>query len=749
MKSYVDVAVPPLPNPLSYRVDPSVKGAKVGARVTVPLGRRTSVGYIVSCSDSPTYKSEDNQTPLLEAVDIKSIDSSIPPEPCFSPSQLNFFRKVSSYYGSCLSQVIDVAIPPSAPTKKVKIISLINASLWTQESRSKKISIILEILKEQNGKILLSELNRKIKSSAASLKKLSELGVVSIEELESAYPDGNLGEAPIWARTEVELNSHQDSAVKAIINSSTNGEFKTFLLHGVTGSGKTEVYIEAAKSVLAQGKSVIVIVPEIALTPQLIDRFRARLGNNIGTLHSGLNKRIRWHSWQNLLNQKSFMAIGARSAIFAPVENIGLIIVDEEHDSSFKQSEGLRYNARDMAILRAQLANCPVVLGSATPSLESYYRARFGKYSLIELPNRHAASQHLPIEVVNLSTIKPWEMPSPNISPILLKSIEDAISRREQVFLLYNRRGFASFMQCDKCGDCVECPQCSVSLTYHQHKHSLVCHYCGSQITPPEFCSKCIEAGQKEPGKLERHGGGTERVFDEIANLFPDVQVDRLDRDTATSADAYKNILNRVRSGETGILVGTQMIAKGHDLPNVTLVGVVDCDVGIHMPDFRASERAFQLLTQVAGRAGRGEKSGKVILQTRTPHHSAIRKTVENDFVGFAKLELGQRQKLNYPPFSKLLRILASSPEQSYIEPYLCGVRDEITKTIEELGLNVKILGPTTAPLHKIKGLFRCHLLLKSDSSASLNKILHSTCLRIRPNKNIKLVFDVDPYDMM
>jgi len=749
MKPFVDVAVPPLPNPLSYRVDPSVVGAAVGARVQVPLGRRTSVGYIVSCSDSPTYKpeSEEDQTSFLEGSEIKSIDPSIPPEPCFSPAQLNFFKKVSSYYGASLSQVIDVAIPPSAPAKRSKVISLVNKS--GLDEKSKKISAIFEVIKEHQGRISLLELNRRIKSAAPSLKKLSDLGIIKIEEVDNTDSLGDLGDAPSWAATSVALNPHQDKAVTAIINSSAKSEFKTFLLHGITGSGKTEVYIEAAKNVLAQGKSVVVIVPEIALTPQLIDRFRARLGNNIGTLHSGLNKRIRWHSWQNLLNKKSFMAIGARSAIFAPVENIGLIIVDEEHDGSFKQSEGLRYNARDMAILRAQLENCPVVLGSATPSLESYYRARFGKYTLIELPTRHAATQHLPVEVVDLRTVKPWEMPSPNISPVLLKNIEEAIARREQVFLLYNRRGFASFMQCDKCGDCVECPQCSVSLTYHQHKNSLVCHYCGSTIIPPEFCAKCMEANKKDPGKLERHGGGTERVFEEVANLFPDVRVDRLDRDTATSAEAYKDILNKVRSGETGILVGTQMIAKGHDLPNVTLVGVVDCDVGIHMPDFRASERAFQLLTQVAGRAGRGEKAGKVILQTRTPHHTAIIKTVENDFIGFAKLELGQRQKLGYTPFSKLLRIVASSPEQSYLEPYLSGVRDEIQKTIETQKLSVKVLGPSTAPLHKIKGLYRHHLLLKSDSTASLNKILHSTCLRIKANKNIKLVFDVDPYDMM
>jgi primosomal protein N' (replication factor Y) len=750
MKFYVDVAVPPLPNLLSYKVDSDSAEAQVGSRITVPLGRRTSIGYIVNRSETSSYKiASDSQTSFLEEDSVKPIDYSIPPEPCFSPSQLNFFKKVSNYYGSSLSQVIDVAVPQSAPCKKIKIITLIQGDNLEGLGKSGKAREIIQILKEHNGQYLLTELNRRIKSSGPILKKLSSLNIISIKEQDDLESVDALGEKTTWAQTEVTLNSFQKSAVNEITKSSSAGEFKTFLLHGITGSGKTEVYIEAAREVLANGKAVIVIVPEIALTPQLIDRFRARLGDNIGTLHSGLHKRIRWDSWQRLLNKKSFMAIGARSAIFAPVENIGLIIVDEEHDGSFKQSEGLRYNARDMAIMRAQLENCPVVLGSATPSLESYYRARSGKYKLLELPVRHAASQELPIEVVDLRTIKPWEMPSQNISPALLKEIENTIAKREQVFLLYNRRGFASFLQCEKCGESVECPQCSVSLTYHQFRNSLVCHYCGVTNQPMEFCPKCLAKKEPEPGKLTQRGGGTERVFEEVANLFPDAQVDRLDRDTATDIESYKSILNKVRAGETAILVGTQMIAKGHDLPNVTLVGVVDCDVGIHMPDFRASERAFQLLTQVAGRAGRGAKAGKVILQTRTPHHAAIRKTVENDFIGFAKLELGQRQKLNYPPFNRLLRIVAASGELENIEPYLTGVRAEIEKLITEQSLPVQILGPSPAPLQKIKGLYRFHLLLKSNSGAALNKIIHGVCLRLKSHSNMRLIFDMDPYEML
>lgn len=752
MKLFVDVAIPPLPTPLSYRVPALIGRVEIGSRITVPLGRRTSVGYVVGLSDLPPPSFvQSAQTALLEEFSddgIRSIDSSVLPELCFSPQQLEFFKKVAAYYGAPLSQVIDVAIPAHYPTRKVKTATLIQNSEVILPARSKRCKSIIELLEQNGGNLPVPDINRHIKAASAPLKKLIELGLVIINDADESRTSIT-EEAPIWAQTSVSLNKEQAQALKEISTASTNDIFKTILLHGVTGSGKTEVYIEAAKATLAAGKSVLIIVPEIALTPQLIDRFRARLGNNIGTLHSGLSKKIRWESWQKLLKKEWFVAIGARSALFAPLEKVGLIVVDEEHDGSFKQSEGLRYNARDMAILRGQLENCPVVLGSATPSLESYYRARSGKFSLLSLPLRHAKSQILPIDVVDLRTVKPWEMPSPSISPVLLKAIENSIAKREQVFLLYNRRGFASFLQCESCGDTVECPQCSVTLTYHQHRNSLLCHYCGVAIQPMEFCPSCVAKATSTPGKLEQRGGGTERVYDEIAGLFPDATVDRLDRDTATSVEAYKSILHKVRSQETAILVGTQMIAKGHDLPNVTLVGVVDCDVGIHMPDFRAAERSYQLLTQVAGRAGRGEKAGRVILQTRAPHHISIRKTVENDYEGFAKIELGQRQRLGYPPFSRLFRIVAAAPESSSSESVLLTIREEIQKLIEILNLKISILGPAPAPLQKLKGLFRYHLLMKSPSSAALNRVLRDVCNKGKYSKEVRLTFDIDPYEML
>ncbi len=754
MTSFVDVLIPPLPEPFSYRVPKESSAITVGFRVTIPFGNRKTFGYVVSKSNVSSFKDQPvkpNKQEYLLGIEelkkdkIKSIDPSFY-ELCFAPSQLDFFKKVSEYYGSPLSNVIDVAIPPTVPEKSVKSARIIK-EIDTALLKGNKAREIFADIKKAGGNLSLIEISRSHKNCNPAIKKLTELGAIEIDIKVQSDSYVSSENSPSWAAREVSLNPEQETALNIINQAQEMGIFKTVLLHGVTGSGKTEVYIEAAAKALAKGKGVIIVVPEIALTPQLIDRFKARLGNNIASLHSGLNKRIRWDSWKALLDQRCKIAIGARSAIFAPIENIGLIIVDEEHDSSYKQSEGLRYNARDMAILMGQLKCCPVVLGSATPSLESYYKARSSKFTLSTLNSQFAINSGLKIEVVDLRQLKPWEMASQNISPMLLKTIEDAVVKREQVFLLYNRRGFASFLQCDKCGETVQCPNCSVTLTYHNFKNSLVCHYCGIHVAPFEFCSVCPD--QEKPGALIKRGGGTEKIFEEVRDLFPDVIVDRLDRDTVSNIDSYKVILDRVRSGKTGILVGTQMIAKGHDLPNVTVVGVIDCDVGIHMPDFRATERAFQLLTQVAGRAGRGDRPGKVILQTRMPEHPSIVKTVERDYVGLAKIELGHRQQLGYPPFSRLLRIIASSENEELPQSFLAGLKVLALRLINERQMKVTVLGPAPAPLQKLKSLWRWHLLIKSESPSAINLVLQSLMRIELRDRNIKLIFDVDPQEML
>ena len=757
MKEFINVAIPPLTQALSYRLSNSSDNIDVGDRVLVPLGKRKIFGYVISKESEPNIdlKPKVSSQLSLESFDnnditskIKSIEPHQATGRCFLPEQLEFFKKVSEYYGSPLSNVIDVAIPSVITEKKKQIIKLLDKDPQLPK-RSKKAQAIVSELQKNGPSIDYEDLKRLEKGILPVLKKLAEQGVVSISE-QSVDPQFlNNETVSNWAIKEATLNDQQNRALQYILKYTESEKFRQILLHGITGSGKTEIYIEAAAKVLEKGKTVIIIVPEIALTPQLIDRFKARLGNNIASLHSGLSKRTRWESWQALLTGRCNIAIGARSAIFAPLKNVGLVIVDEEHDSSYKQSDGLRYNARDMAILKAQMSSCPVVLGSATPSLESYLQARSGRFSLVEISNKFAAHQKLDIEVIDLKSVKPWEMVSPNISPRLLSAIENAIANREQVFLLYNRRGFASFLQCDTCGTPVQCPNCSVTLTYHHFRNSLVCHYCGLNRTPSQFCTICPSVGNKEPGTLSKHGSGTERIFEEISDLFPDAQVDRLDRDTVNSVDSYKEILNKVRSGQTSILVGTQMIAKGHDLPNVTLVGVIDCDVGLHMPDFRAAERSFQLLTQVAGRAGRGEKPGTVILQTRIPNHPSIKKTLEHDYIGFAKGELGQRQKLEYPPFVRLMRIVASSTIENTILPALESLKQRALEIIQSQNLSVKILGPAPAPLQRLKSSWRWHLLFKSTSAVSLHKLLNQLNLYQARNPKVKVIFDIDPQEML
>lgn len=759
MKHFVNVVIPPLAEPLSYTIPTSESSIDVGHRVVVPLGNRLLTGYVVSIVKEIKLKSKPKESSQLSlsaeleqdnSVKVKSIILSDQNNRCFMPEHLSFFQKVGDYYCAPLSSVIDVAIPGSVKEKLKKKVRLLNQNPSPElVKRSKKAQDVINILNANNLTFDLEELKRLVKGVGPVLKRLSEQGILIIED--GAPTTTKLFDENIagWAPTAVDLNRQQINSLNKINSATDLNKFETFLLHGVTGSGKTEVYIEAAAHTIALGKSVIIIVPEIALTPQLIDRFRARLGDNIASLHSGLSKKARWQSWKALLEGRCKIAIGARSAIFAPLIDVGLIVVDEEHDSSYKQSDGLRYNARDMAILKAQMSKCPVVLGSATPSLESYYKARTGKFTLLRLDSRYSTAPPLNIEVVDLRNIKPWQMHSPNISNKLLKAIENTVAKHEQVFILYNRRGFASFLQCDSCGNSIQCPNCSVAFTYHQYKNSLLCHYCGLTSSLIEYCPGCIKTGEADSAKLIQRGGGTEKIFEEISNLFPDIKIARLDRDTVSSIDSYKEILDQVRSGSTGILVGTQMIAKGHDLPNVTLVGVVDCDVGLHMPDFRAAERNFQLLTQVAGRAGRGDKPGQVILQTRMPFHPSISETLSQDYINFAKIELTKRRDLEYPPFVRLLRIVAGSSEEQLLKPCLIDFRARAEEFIKAHGLGIKILGPAPAPLLKLKALWRWHILFKSQSVSSLNKLLlylQSTSTR---DKRIRVAFDVDPREML
>ena len=754
MPQLVDVVIPPLFQAYTYALpDELLPIVDVGFEVEVPLGKRNATGFVIS-------KSTDQDAQPNLSYEVKEVVKVSADYPYFDPSQIGFFQWVADYYGVGLGNVIDVALPHAVSQKFSRYVRLTDAQ--HTQIRGKLQKRIIELLETASGGMDYSAILRKQRGAGPALKRLEALGVVTIDSSEILDHHVDHTPPPQWAKTEVDLNEPQTHALNAIVQHAREKKFQTTLLYGVTGSGKTEVYIEAMSAVVGAGMGALVLVPEIALTPQLIDRFRARLGNDIAVLHSGLDRRARWDSWRALLEKRHFIAIGARSGVFAPVPNLGLIIVDEEHDSSYKQAEGLRYNARDLAVVRGKFHNCPVVLGSATPSLESYYNAAAKRYIPASLPLRHSAAAPATIELVDLNKLRPRDMLSKNISPQLHQALKEVLARGEQAFILYNRRGFASYLQCEKCEAVVECPNCSVTFTYHQNRNRLLCHYCNLSIVPPEFCTNCSrtdstdtpdESGNSEkylvPGLLVQRGAGTERIYDEVRTFFPDSVVDRLDRDVANNVASYRDILDRVRDGVTSILVGTQMIAKGHDLPNVTLVGVVDCDVGLHFPDFRAGERVFQLLTQASGRAGRATKPGRVILQTRVPKHLSIVKTLQHDYEGYAKAELQSRAALGDPPFTRILRIIVSAGEQHTPGKILAEFKTFLEADIEANTRDITILGPTPAPLEKLKTEWRWHLLLKCKSATPLIQVMNELKARTKKRKGVKILYDLDPQDLL
>ena len=732
-----NVVIAPLSQQFTYSIPETlVASLAFGDRVVVPFGNRVVEGYVTSIGLAQTTIS----------AKIKPIQQRLSPHPCFDSKQLELFQWVANFYCEPLASVIDLAVPEIslAPLEQVVVLA---ASYSHNEVRGSLQTKIVETLARHDGRLKITRLRQLFRGYHAALRSLESRAIVRIE---TAPPDvNNSGEPIARAESSIRLIDSQEVALSAINAGLDKAAFAAFLLHGVTGSGKTEVYIKAIEQVRANGGSALIMVPEIALTPQLIDRFTAVFPSGISVLHSALKKRDRWESWSALLNGRSNIAIGARSAVFAPLQNLRLIIVDEEHDASYKQHDGIRYHGRDLAIKRAQMLACPVVLGTATPSLESYLNAARKRFHYIALPQRASLHQKLDCSVIDLANIAPDQMRSQNVTPQLYDAISDSLSRGEQSFVLYNRRGFASYFQCENCQRVLECPNCSVTLTYHRSHHALVCHYCGLRLVPPEYCSGCSRPNKSgEPGKLVHRGGGTERLADELALLFPDASLLRLDRDAADSIEEYRAILAKMRSGEGQILVGTQMIAKGHDLPKVTVVGVADCDVGLHFPDFRASERVFQLLTQVAGRAGRADLAGKVVLQTRCPLHPSIVKTVNADFKGFAQYELANRNALGYPPYMRLLRIVASSP----FNPLAHSALTQIRNHCEELRAAhhaFTILGPAPAPLERIKARWRWHLLIKHHKAAELSKLIKILKSGFKPDKKIRVTYDLDPQDML
>jgi primosomal protein N' (replication factor Y) len=593
---------------------------------------------------------------------------------------------------------------------------------------------LLAYLSLHPGTHNLGELEPVVKNASTAARSLARKSLVSL----AAEPLEIRG-API--RTPHDLNPAQRNAFELIRAAIEARRFATFLLQGVTGSGKTEVYLNAIDAVLAAGRSALLLVPEIALTPAMAGQFFTRFGDKVAILHSAFSDSERAGQWRRIRSSGATVVVGTRSGVFAPVRNLGLIVIDEEHDASYKQEETPRYNGRDVAIVRAQASGACVVLGSATPSLESRFNAASGKYTLLELPERIAARPMPNVTLVDMRQEFLETRKNNTFSRVLLDAIADRLKNNEQAMILLNRRGFSSFVACRACGERVECKNCAVTLTWHKRDRRLLCHYCGYAEKVPGECAKCAS------DHIQFLGLGSERVEDELHAQFPEARIARLDRDTVTGKRQFEDILSNFRDRNFDILVGTQMIAKGHDIPNVTLVGVVSADVGLGMPDFRAAERTFQLLTQVAGRAGRGDLPGVVYLQTINPDHYAIRLASQQDYPAFYEKELQFRRFMRYPPFAAMANVLVRAPEQENA----LRMSTELGRHLMPLPENMRLMGPAEAPVPRLKAEYRYQILIKSASRKALNHTLNRAKEFASASKwqATALVVDVDPLTLL
>ncbi|HUB33537.1 MAG TPA: primosomal protein N' [Bryobacteraceae bacterium] len=602
---------------------------------------------------------------------------------------------------------------------------------WKFTKSERELKAFLEL---HPGSHNLKELEDAVKGASGAARALARKGVVTLRPEPVAIAAGAI-------RARHELNAAQAAAFGEIQAAIRAGAFQTFLLHGVTGSGKTEVYLNAIEAVIEQGRGALLLVPEIALTPAVAGQFFARFGDRVAILHSAFTDVERSEQWRRIRSGAASVVVGTRSGVFAPVQKLGLIVVDEEHDGSYKQEETPRYNGRDVAIVRAQAAGACVILGSATPSLESRYNAERGKYRLLELPGRIEARPLPTVELIDMRQEFLETRKQATFSRKLVEAIGERLQNGEQTIILLNRRGFSSFVACRSCGERVQCMNCSLTLTYHKRDRRLLCHYCGYAEKVPQACPKC---GSEHVYFL---GVGSERVEEELHQMFPTARIARLDRDTVTGKRQYETILQGFREGNYDILAGTQMIAKGHDIPNVTLVGVVSADIGLGMPDFRAAERTFQLLTQVAGRAGRGSIPGMVLMQTINPDHYAVRMAAAQDYAAFYEKELNFRRMMHYPPFSAMANVLVRSEKKEMAMRMSTELSLKLLPAPEKL----RVMGPAEAPVPRLKNEYRYQFLIKSASRKALNELLQKVRAFAAERKwgATALVVDVDPLTLM
>ncbi len=584
-----------------------------------------------------------------------------------------------------------------------------------------------------------SELRTTFPNASAKLAALSRAGLVAAVEEEVYRPI--LPEHAALPDRPVQLTAAQQHAVDAVARS-IGSEFRTFFLWGVTGSGKTEVYLHSVAACLAAQRTALVLVPEISLTHQLVDRVRARFGDQVAVLHSALSDSERWDQWRQIARGQAAIVVGARSAVFAPLPRLGLVVIDEEHDSAYKQDDGVRYNGRDVAIMRAKLSGCPALLGSATPAMETFHNGNAGRYEMLTLPERVEARPLPTVDIVDLRR-SPQGGKQLLISSQLAAALKANVAARGQSLVFLNRRGFANFLQCHACGEPLKCPNCSVALTLHQRWNALRCHHCDYTIPPPPACASCGGTS------LSAWGAGTEQVEAALRRILPGSRIGRMDRDTTSRKGAQREILAAWERREYDVLVGTQMITKGHDVPGVTLVGVLLADLSLNLPDFRAAERTFQLLTQVAGRAGRGARPGRVIVQTLQPHQVSLQCSAHHDFPRFAEQELANRRELGYPPFARLVQIRCEGPDAGRTERIVRAIAAHLRQLAPK---GVAILGPAPAPLERLRGRYRWQLLLRGRNGAAVRATAAAGRDALRRQAraaDVRVLVDVDPYNML
>ncbi|RQM85718.1 primosomal protein N' [Staphylococcus xylosus] len=772
---------------------------QVGMRVIVPFGPRTIQGYVMQVTEQP-----DGNIDIAKLKEIKEIQD-IKPE--LTEELIQLTEWYNNYFVTKRISMLEVMLPSAIKAKYTKVFSIVDADavpesllvkfdkdgqypykeaqynddldqivpllkqgivsevtllsqnvskkkqravsiiegfdydsiLGSLEKSKKQYELYAYLLDERHHTVLLKDLEE-MGFSKSSIDTLMRKGFV---EKYDAIVERDPFETRVFEQDQKQqLTDDQQEAYKSILESIQAHQQRTYLLHGVTGSGKTEVYLQTIEEVLKLGRQAMMLVPEIALTPQMVLRFKRRFGDEVAVLHSGLSKGERYDEWQKIRDGKASVSVGARSSVFAPFKNLGMIIIDEEHESSYKQEDYPRYQARDIAQWRSQYHQCPLILGSATPSLETYARAEKGVYELLSLPNR-VNQQALPeIEIVDMRT----ELSSGNrsmFSEQLRKSIQQRLDKNEQIVLFLNRRGYASFMLCRDCGHVPQCPNCDISLTYHKSTDQLKCHYCGHQEVPPNKCPNC------ESEHIRQVGTGTQRVEELLQEAFQEARIIRMDVDTTSRKGAHEKLLDDFGAGKGDILLGTQMIAKGLDFPNITLVGVLNADTMLNLPDFRASERTYQLLTQVSGRAGRHEKEGEVIIQTYNPEHYAIKDVQANDYTAFFNKEMNYRKMGKYPPYFFLINFTIAHKEMKKVMEASKHIHKILLQHLTDKAL---VLGPSPAALSRINNEYRFQILVKYKSEPALHEALkylddyyHDQYLK----EKLSLKIDINPQMMM